>query len=79
MLYPQLRLWLEAGERVLMHADEVSDKLQGIFGGYLLYTGKLATAPQAITVIETLMSRQLGQPGREIVVMVAEGLAAPLP
>ena len=45
---------------------------------YLLYTGKLANAPQAITVIETLMSRQLGQPGREIVVMVAEGLATPL-
>jgi hypothetical protein len=75
-LFPQLRLWLEAGEKILMHADEVSDKLQGIVGGYLLYTGKLANAPQAITVVETLMSRQLGEPGREIIVAVANSIHA---
>jgi hypothetical protein len=75
-LYPQLRIWLDAGEKILMHQDEISDRLQGIIGGYLLYTGKLHGGPQAITVTETLMKRQLGEVGRELVVMVANSIEA---
>ena len=74
VLYPQLRAWLATGEKVLIHQDEISDRLQGVLGGYLLFAGKLANGPQAITVIENLMSRQLGTVGREIITLTAEGL-----
>lgn len=65
--YPQLRAWLAAGERVLVHGDEIGDRLQGVIGGYLRWTGMIPGGPHAITAIETLMRRQLGTPGREIV------------
>lgn len=73
-LYPQLKLWLDAGDKVLIHQDEISDRLQGVLGGYLLYAGLLQSGPQAITVIESLMQRQLGPVGRELVAMAADGL-----
>ncbi len=73
-LFPRLQEWLEHGERILMHQDEISDRLQGIIGGYLLFTGKLQNAPQAMTVVESLLSRQLGPAGRELIVMMAGGL-----
>jgi hypothetical protein len=65
--YPQLQEWLVAGERILMHGDEIGDRLQGVIGGYLRWTGMIPSGPSAITAIETLMRRQLGTPGREIV------------
>ena len=73
-LYPQLKLWLDAGDRILIHQDEISDRLQGVLGGYLLYSGLLQSGPQAITVIESLMQRQLGPVGRELVAISADGL-----
>jgi hypothetical protein len=78
-LFPQLRIWLEAGEQILIHSDEISDKLQGLIGGYLLFTGRLQNGPQTIAVVETLMSRQLGEGGRELIVMVADTLEASAP
>jgi hypothetical protein len=73
-LYPQLRAWHTRGDRVLIHQDEISDRLQGVVGGYLLYAGMLSGGPQAITVIESLMGRQLGSVGREIMALAAEGI-----
>ena len=72
VLYPKLALWQQRRERVVIHQDEISDRLQGLLGGYLLYAGMLQAAPQAITVIEHLMGRQLGTIGREVVALAAE-------
>ena len=66
-----MRNWITRGDRVLMHADEINDRLQGILGGYLLYAGMLKTGPEAISVIETLLRRQLGTIGREVVAAAA--------
>ena len=46
-LYPQMRIWAANGDKVLIHQDEISDRLQGVLGGYLLYTGMLQNGPQA--------------------------------
>jgi hypothetical protein len=78
-LFPQLKLWLDGGEKILLHADEISDKLQGIVGAFLLYTGRLQNGPQTIAVVETLMSRQLGEAGRELIVNVASSLQPQTP
>ena len=73
-LFPRIRSWLDAGDRLLIHSDEISDRLQGVMAGYLLYAGYLSSGPQAITVIEQLMSRQLGSVGRELVSVALEGV-----
>jgi hypothetical protein len=75
-LYPVLRNHIARNERVLMHQDEISDRLQGVLGGYLIFNGTLTSGPQAVTVIEKVMSRQLGPIGREIINVAAEGLGA---
>ncbi|MBW3579507.1 MAG: hypothetical protein KY447_12480 [Actinobacteria bacterium] len=65
--YRELRADLAAGERVLVHDDDVGDRVQGAIGGYLVYTGLVAQEPKAITVVEHLLHRQMGPAGRELV------------
>lgn len=69
-LYAGLRDWMAAGEKILLHQEELSDRLMGVVAGYLLWTGMLQSGPQAIAVIEQIVQRQMGPPGREIVALV---------
>jgi hypothetical protein len=74
-LYPKIKTLLGQGQKLLVHQDEISDRLQGAIGGYLLFDGMLdGGGPQAVTVIEHIMSRQLGPVGREIVNVAATEL-----
>jgi hypothetical protein len=60
---------------VLVHAEEFGDRLLGVLGGYLYYSGLVAEGPHAIVVIEKLSSRELGAVGREIVaITIDEGI-----
>jgi hypothetical protein len=70
-LYRHLREWLAAGERVLVHQEELGDRLMGVVGGYLLRAGLLDSGPTAITAIEQLSGRQMGPVGRELVALSA--------
>jgi hypothetical protein len=70
-LYGQLRDWLAAGERVLVHQEELGDRLMGILSGYLLFSGLLDSGPTSITVMEQLTARQMGPLGRELVAVAA--------
>jgi hypothetical protein len=65
--YAELRADLVAGERVLVHDDDVGDRVQGVLAGYLLHTGLVAHEPRAIAVLEHLLHRQMGPAGRELV------------
>jgi len=71
-IYAALRGWLSTGERVLMHGEEVGDRLLGLTAGYLLWAGVLDSGPQAVTVIEHLAHRELTATGRELVSAVLE-------
>ena len=71
--YPELQGLLAAGNKVLIHGEELGDRLSGIIAGYLLWTGLLPTGPKAISLTERLVQRQLGPVGRELVT-VALGL-----
>ena len=71
-LYPKLRGWLDAGERVLVHQEELSDRLMGVMAGYLLWAGMLDSGPKAVAVMEQLLHRQMGPPGRELVAVAAQ-------
>ena len=72
-LYPDLHRQLAAGDKLLMHADELGDRLSGTMAGYLVYTGMVPEPHKAIAVVEHLVHRQIGPPGRELVA-VAETL-----
>ena len=66
-LYGQLRGWLDGGEKILVHMEEMGDRLMGVVAGYLLWTGMLSSGPQAIAVVEQIVHKQMGPSGRELV------------
>ena len=69
LLYGSLQGWLAVGERLLVHEEEMGDRLMGVMAGYLLWAGLLRSGPQAVTVLEQLVQRQMGPPGRELVAL----------
>jgi len=75
-LYRHLDDWLRAGERLLVHQEELGDRVMGVMGGYLLWSGRLPGGPQAIAVVERLIGHQMGPVGRDL---VAQAASLPLP
>jgi hypothetical protein len=71
-VYGQLRDWLAAGERIIVHQEEMGDRLMGVVSGYLRWSGLVPDGPQAITVVEQILHRQMGPLGRELVAMVPD-------
>jgi hypothetical protein len=69
-LYQSLHDWLADGEKVIVHMEELGDRLMGVMAGYLLYAGLLPAGPQAIAVTEQILHRQMGPSGRELVGVV---------
>lgn len=75
-LYRHLDEWLGAGERLLLHQEELGDRVMGVIGGYLLWSGRLPAGPQAIAVVERLIGHQMGPVGRDLVAQAASLLPA---
>jgi hypothetical protein len=71
-LYSQIRKWTTAGERLLLHQEELGDRVMGVVAGYLLATGLVETGPHATTVVEQILHRQMGPPGRELVALATD-------
>ncbi|MGH9102715.1 MAG: hypothetical protein ACRDYD_07000 [Acidimicrobiales bacterium] len=71
-IYESLRSWLSAGERVLVHHEELGDLVLGVAAGYLLWSGKLTSGPAAVAVAEALVRRRIGPAGRAVVAEVGE-------
>jgi len=69
-LYPSMHGWLRAGERLLLHQEELGDCVMGVAAGYLLWSEILPDGPRAITAMEQLLRRQMGTVGRMIVAAV---------
>ncbi len=71
-LYPELAAMLAAGGKVLVHQDELSDRVAGLMAGYLLWAEvNDITPPQATSIVEQLLSRQMGPLGRDLVALAA--------
>lgn len=71
-LFRHLRDWLAAGEGILVHQEEMGDRVMGVMGAYLLWAGLLDDVPQTITIIEQITHRQMGPAGRELVTLAAD-------
>jgi hypothetical protein len=78
-LYPTLRGFLKDGTKVIVHADDVGDRVAGALGGYLRWTGMVPEPPKAVAVIETIVGRQLGPLGRSLVALATDIPQSPPP
>ena len=65
-IYRHLDEWLQAGERVLVHQEELGDRVMGVVAGYLLWSGRLPGGAQSIVAVEQLVGRQMGPQGRDV-------------
>ncbi|MCB1272353.1 MAG: hypothetical protein M9942_09505 [Microthrixaceae bacterium] len=65
--YNNLAALLAEGRKLLLHGDEISERLLGFLAGYLVYTRMVPEPPRAISLIEKITSRQLGADGRNVV------------
>ena len=57
-------------ERVIVHREELGERIAGLVGSYLLWMELVPAGPDAITVTEQLLERELGPLARELVAMV---------
>jgi hypothetical protein len=66
-LYRELGEMLRAGTKVLVHGEEVGDRLVGIMGGYIRWAGLVDDDTKAITITERLAGRQLDPFARNVI------------
>jgi hypothetical protein len=78
-LYRDLHARIGAGERVLVHQEELGDRVAGVVAGYLLWSDRLPSGPQSITVLEHMTGHPMGPSGRELVAFASQLSAPPTP
>ena len=66
-IWDDIQAQLANGDRIIVHHDDLGDRLLGIMGGYLIHTGLVPEGPRATAMIEKLVERQMGPIGRELV------------
>jgi hypothetical protein len=71
-IYPEIRDLLAAQQKLLVHEEQLGDRLSGVVAGYLLWSGMVPQGPQAITITEQILQRQLGAQGRQLVALAAQ-------
>ncbi|MCL4413917.1 MAG: hypothetical protein ACYCUF_12190 [Acidimicrobiales bacterium] len=66
-LFAELERWISSGEKVLVHQEELGERVMGVVAAYLMWSGRLPDAAQAIAAVERLGARRMGLHGRELV------------
>ena len=70
--YRELHDLLKNGTKVVVHGEEVGDRIVGIMGGYIRWAGLIEDPTQAIQVTERLAGRQLDPFARETIMTAHE-------
>ena len=52
---------------MLVHKEEVGERLCGLMAAYLLWAGLVQTGPQVTALAEQIFKQRLGPHGRELV------------
>lgn len=68
-LYGDLADSIGQRRRVLVHQDELGDRIMGTIGGFLVWSERLASGPQAVALMEQVVGHAMGSEGRELVVV----------
>jgi hypothetical protein len=63
---------LSAGNRVIVHAEEVGDQLVCVMGAYLRWLGVVEEPTEAVSLIERLTNRALAPASRSLIFRVHE-------
>jgi hypothetical protein len=71
-LFASLDGWIAAGEKVLVHMEELSDQVMGIMAAYLLHAGFPGSHAQVIGFVERVVGRPMGNAGRLVVQAVSD-------
>ena len=66
-LYRELQDLLSHNTKVLVHGEEVGDRIVGVMGGYIRWSGLVDDPTQAIQVTERLSAHQLDPFAREVI------------
>jgi hypothetical protein len=53
-------------QRILVHQDELGDRVMGVVAGYLVWSSRIANLPQAVALVEHVVGHAMGEPGREL-------------
>jgi len=67
-----IRDHVSAGEKIIVHREEVGEPIMGLIAAYLLWAGLVESGPQAISVAEHLFEGELGPTARQLVTMVTD-------
>lgn len=69
--YREIDELLASGAKVIVHGEELGDRIVGIMGGYIRWTDLITDNTQAIAVTERLTGRQLDEFARNVVMLSA--------
>jgi len=67
-----IRDHVAAGEKIIVHREEVGELIMGLVAAYLLWASLVESGPQAISVAEHLFEGELGPIARQLVAMVPD-------
>jgi hypothetical protein len=70
--YKELHTMLSKDMKLVIHAEEVGDRILGIMGGYIRWSGMVDDPSQAIIITERIGGRQLDTWARELILGVHE-------
>jgi hypothetical protein len=65
--YGELRRLLGERRKLVLHGDELSERLIGFLAGYLVWSAMVPDSPKAIALTEHITGRQIGADGRVLV------------
>lgn len=65
-----IRDHVDAGDKIIVHREELGERVAGLIAAYLLWMGVVPDGPRAITLTEQLFERELGPLARELVALV---------
>ena len=70
--YTELNSLLDSSTKIIAHNESVDDRLIGIMGGYIRWSGMVDDPSMAINVTERIAKRQLDPFARQVILMAHE-------
>ena len=65
--FADLNSLLSAGQRIIVHAEEVGDQVVSVMGAYLRWLGVVTESTEAVSLIERLTNRRLEPASRALI------------
>jgi hypothetical protein len=59
------------GHKLIIHGEELGDRIVGIMGGYIRWSGLVEDSTKAIALTERLTGRQLDPFARDVIMTAA--------